>query len=215
MIVNVTLDADYEVTGIFAGNLELAHRAAFDKLRTYAAIPFVKKYDIVITHAGFVGINHYQAAKGALVCAPLIKNEGLCILGACHTDKDPVGGKSYKEMLGLLGKVGAERYIRLILDPSWIFVPEQWEAQMWTRLFEKIPPANLLYCCLEIPDRDFSWIPGENARKIVQETESLERLMNKTIAWAVNREKERLGRDPDIAVLPDGAYGIPLSSPGP
>jgi nickel-dependent lactate racemase len=215
MVVNVTLDANYEVTGIFAGSLEHAHRAAFNKLRTYAAIPFVKKYDIVITHTGFVGVNHYQAAKGALVCVPLVKKEGFCILGACHTDKDPVGGKNYKRMLELLGKVGAEQYIRLILDPKWIFVPEQWEAQMWTRLFEKIPPQNLLYCCLEIPDRDFSWIPGENARKIVQETESLEKMMNKTVTWALRREKERLGRYPDIAILPDGPYGIPLSASDP
>lgn len=215
LIVNVTLDANYQVTGIFAGTLEQAHRAACDKLRTYAAIPFVKKYDIVVTHAGFVGVNHYQAAKGALVCVPLVKKEGFCVLGACHTDKDPVGGKNYKRMLELLGKMGAEQYIRLILDPSWIFVPEQWEAQMWTRLFKKISQQNLLYCCLEIPDRDFTWIPGENARKIVKETKSLEKLMNKTVTWAVNREKKRLGREPDIAVLPDGPYGIPISTSGP
>jgi nickel-dependent lactate racemase len=210
MVLNVTLDANYELTGIFAGDLEEAHKAAFDKLRAYVAIPFAKKYDLVITHTGFVGINHYQAAKGALVCAPLVKNEGFCILGACHTDKDPIGGKNYKRMLRLLGKIGPAKFIRSILDPSWIFVPEQWEAQMWTRLFEKIPPRNLLYCCLEIPNRDFSWIPGENARILVHETKSLEKLMNRTIDWAVKSGKNRLGRDPGTVVLPDGPYGIPF-----
>jgi hypothetical protein len=64
---------------------------------------------------------------------------------------------------------------------------------------------------LEIPDQDFSWIPGENARTIVQETKNLNNLMNQTIAWAVKKQKERLGKNPRVVVLPDGPYGIPLS----
>jgi nickel-dependent lactate racemase len=211
MIVNVTLDADFKLTGVFAGDLEDAHRKAFDKLCTYAAIPFRQKYDLVITHTGFVGINHYQAAKGALVCVPVVKDGGMCILGAHHTDKDPVGGENYKRMLKLLGEIGSEKFIKSILDPSWTFVPEQWEAQMWTRLFEKIPPRNLLYCCMEIPDQDFSWIPGENARTIVRETQSLQELMNRTIAWAMKELKKRHDQIPRVVVLPDGPYGIPLS----
>jgi nickel-dependent lactate racemase len=211
MIVNATLDADFKLTGVFAGDLEDAHRKAFDRLCTYAAIPVQHKYDLVITHTGFVGINHYQAAKGALVCVPLVKDESMCILGAHHTDKDPIGGKNYKKMLQLLDEVGSEKFIRSLLDPAWTFVPEQWEAQMWTRLLKKIPPQNLLYCCLEIPDHDFSWIPGENARAIVRETRSLQNLINRTIAWAVRKLEERLGKIPRVAVLPDGPYGIPLS----
>ena len=210
MAVNVTLDSDFKLTGIFAGDLEKAHRAAFDKLCAYAAIPFQKKYDLAITHAGFVGVNHYQAAKGALVCVPLVKKDSICILGAHHTDKDPIGGENYKRMLKLLGKVGPEKFIQSILDPSWSFVPEQWEVQMWTRLLEKIFPQNLVYSCLEIPDRDFAWLPGTNARTLVPKTESLEKLMNQTIAWAVDRQKNRLSHDPRIVVLPDGPYGIPL-----
>ncbi|UCE42010.1 MAG: nickel-dependent lactate racemase [Candidatus Aminicenantes bacterium] len=210
MIVNVTLDSNFKLTGVFAGDLEHAHRKAFDKLCTYAAIPFQHKYDLVITHTGFVGINHYQAAKGALVCVPLIKDEGICILGAHHTDKDPIGSQNYKRMLKLLGGVGPEKFMRSILDSSWTFIPDQWEAQMWARLFKKIPPQNLLYCCLEIPDQDFSWIPGENARTIVQEAQNLQELMNRIISWAVKKQKERLGQNPRVVVLPDGPYGIPV-----
>ena len=164
----------------------------------------------MITHAGYVGVNHYQAAKGALVCAPLVKKESLCILGAHHTDKDPVGSANYKKMLKFLDKVGSEEFVQLILDPSWTFVPDQWEAQMWTRLLNVISPQNLLYCCMEIPDQDFSWVTGTDARRIVQETKDLQTLMNRTIAWAVSTQKKRLGHDPQTVVLPDGPYGIPL-----
>ncbi len=213
MIVNVTLDSNFKLTGVFAGDLEDAHRKAYEKLCTYAAIPFQQQYDLVITHTGFVGINHYQAAKGALVCAPLVKDKAICILGAHHTDKDPIGGTNYKRMLKMLGQVGPQKFIRSILDPSWTFVPEQWESQMWTRLFEKIPPGNLLYCCMEISDQDFSWIPGQNARVVVQGTKSLQDLLNQSIAWAVKKQKVNLGKDPRVAVLPDGPYGIPMKSP--
>jgi nickel-dependent lactate racemase len=212
MIVNVTLDSDFGLTGVFAGDLEKAHLEAFEKLHSYAGIPFQKKYDLVITHAGYVGVNHYQAAKGALVCAPLVKKQGLCILAALHTDRDPIGRENYKKMLRLLGEAGAEKFIQMILDPDWTFVPEQWEAQMWTRLFEKTSPENLLYCSLEIPEEDFSWIPGTNTQALVGKTKSLPRLVDKSIAWAVGTLQARLNRPPEIAVLPDGPYGIPIQS---
>ena len=69
------------------------------KIKSYAAIPVHKKYHIILTHAGFVGVNHYQAAKGAALCAPIIKDNGICILAAHHTDLDPIGGKNYKKMM--------------------------------------------------------------------------------------------------------------------
>ena len=62
-IVNVTLDHAFKITGIFAGDMEAAHLAAFEMIRDYARIPLSAEADIVITHAGFVGINHYQSAK--------------------------------------------------------------------------------------------------------------------------------------------------------
>jgi hypothetical protein len=64
---------------------------------------------------------------------------------------------------------------------------------------------------MEIPDQDFSWIPGKNARTIVPKTKNLQDLMNQSTAWAVKKQKKRLGKEPRVVVLPDGPYGIPLS----
>jgi len=209
-IVNVTLDSSYRLTGVFAGQLESAHLAAVEKLRSYAAIQVDKEYDIVVGHTGFVGVNHYQAAKGALTCLPLVKKNGICLLAAFHSDSDPVGGSNYKRMIKLLAEMGAGKFMKAILDPKWTFVPEQWEAQMWARLFGKIPPENLIYCSREIPEGFFSWIPGTDARKIVPGTKSLKELVEKSMDWAVNAFRSRSGREPQIAFLPDGPYGIPF-----
>ena len=213
MVVNVTLDSGYRTTGVFAGGLEDTLFNAYNKIKSYAAIPVQKKYDIILTHAGFVGINHYQAAKGAALCAPIIEDDGICILAAHHTDIDPIGGKNYKQMMRFLGEVGTITFCQKILDPSWTFVPEQWEAQMWTRLFKKTPPENLLYCTMEIPEDAFSWLPERDARTIAPEAASLKELVVKSLNWAVKNKLEQLGRDPKVAVLKDGPYGIPLFKP--
>ena len=210
MSVNVTLDSNFRLSGIFTGDMQTSHLEAYKKLFSYVAIPFQKKYDLVITHAGFVGVNHYQAAKAAVATAPLIERGGYCILAAHHTDPDPVGRENYKQMMHLLGEGGSEKFIEKILDPSWTFVPEQWEAQMWTRLFKHIPPENLIYCTHEIPENAFSWLPETDARTLAPGAKSLQELVQKSVNWASEKLRLRLGREPQIAFLVDGPYGIPV-----
>lgn len=209
-IVNVTLDAAYRLTGVFCGDLDKAHRAAVNMLKTYAAIPSKSRYDLVISQTGYAGINHYQAAKAALVCASLLEREGICILAASHPDTDPIGGDNYKKMMRLLGELGSESFLDTILDPSWTFVPEQWEAQMWTRLFKISPPENLYYCSLEIPEADFDWLPGSDARSFAPGADSLTLLVKGALDRALPWLEKRLGRTPRIVALPDGPYGIPF-----
>jgi nickel-dependent lactate racemase len=209
MIVNVTLDANYRLTGVFAGDLEKAHSKAVEKLRSYASIPAKCAYDLVISHVGYVGLNHYQAAKGALVCLPLVTPESICILAAPHTDRDPIGGADYKTMLQLLGDEGPKSFSEKILHPSWSFVSEQWEAQMWAKLLLKIRANNFLYCTMDIPGESFSWLPGTDARNLVPEATNLEELVAGSIVWAIDYLRKQLGREPHIAILPDGPYGIP------
>jgi hypothetical protein len=157
-----------------------------------------------------VGINHYQAAKGALVCLPILKPGGLCVLAGLHPDSDPIGGTNYKRMMRRLGEVGPEKYLKAILSPEWRFVPEQWEAQMWGRLFQRIPFENLIYATRDIPASDFAWLPGTDARALVPAAEDAASLVQGAVDAALNSASETLGKPPDAAVLVDGPYGIPL-----
>ncbi len=211
-IVNVTLDANYQPTGIFCGDLEKAHLEAVQKLKTYAAIPFEFRYDLVLGQSGYAGINHYQAAKAALVCAGVLEHEGICILATSHPDTDPIGSPNYKSMMKLLGELGSDSFLETILNPEWTFVPDQWEAQMWTRLFKITPPENLYYCSLEIQESDFAWLPGTDARDFAPSAKDLKVLVEATLSTAMNRLQKRGGKPPRIAVLPDGPYGIPVDA---
>lgn len=209
-ILNVVLDTAYQLTGVFAGDLEAAHGAAVKLLQRMAAIPCDKQYDLVLTHAGFVGINHYQAAKGGLICLPVVKTNGVCVLAAQHSDLDPIGSPNYKKIMRLLGKLGPDRFMAKILAPNWTLVPDQWEAQMWSRLFKVVPPENFLYCTLDISPADFAWLPGTDARTILPEPDNLGELANAALRWAEVNLSRKLRRKPNIAVLPGGPYGIPV-----
>ena len=117
---------------------------------------------------------------------------------------------NYKRMLRLLKEKGPEKFMETILSPSWIFVPDQWEAQMWARLFNKIQMENLIYCTFEISEEAFSKIPGRDARTIVPDAKDLQELVEKSMDWIYKKLSLRLGQEPRIAFLPDGPYGIPI-----
>jgi len=209
-IVNVTLNSDFQLTGVFSGDMEKAHLAAVEKIRHYVGLPVKQKYDIVCTHSGYVGINHYQAAKGAAVCAPFLKPESYLLLAGVHPDTDPIGGANYKKMLRLLTEIGAASFVAKIISPDWEFVPEQWEAQMWTRILRIIPPEQLIYCSLDIPAENYSFLPHLDARRLVGEKKSLEELVQAALDQLIADWQKKYQRRPRLALLPDGPYGIPL-----
>ncbi|MGE5593135.1 MAG: nickel-dependent lactate racemase [Betaproteobacteria bacterium] len=215
-IVNVTLNSRFEVTGVYAGDLEAAHLMATRKLAEYVSIPIDREYDIVVTHAGFVGINHYQAAKAAVVAIPVLKPGGRLVMGANNVDTDPVGGPTYRTVLHLLALHGPEAYMRLITSPDWRFVPDQWQVQMWAKVFAKIPMENFTYCAPHITSKDTAILPGRDGNLLLPPERRYSRSladMARMVELAVNEAVEWYranGTSPTIAYLKDGPYGIPV-----
>lgn len=215
-IVNVTLNSRFEVTGVYAGDLEAAHLAATRKLAEYVSIPVDREYDIVVTHAGFVGINHYQAAKAAVVAIPVLKPGGRLVIGANNVDADPVGSPTYRTVLHLLALHGPEAYMRLITSPDWKFVPDQWQVQMWAKVFAKIPMGNFTYCAPHITPKDAAILPGRDGnlllppeRRYSRSLADLARMVELAVGEAVEEYRAK-GACPAIAYLKDGPYGIPV-----
>ena len=211
-IVNVTLDHQFNLTGVFAGELKAAHEAAVEHLKSYTAVPYSGEYDLVVTHAGFVGINHYQAAKVGTVAARIVKPGGHVMIVADNTDTDSVGSLAYRTVLQLLTLNGAEAVERMLKSPDWTFIPEQWQVQMWCRLFRKIPIDHLYYYSPQFTDHEYGLTAGSKLSQLagVEETGDPKEL----IPAMINRGIEELRRRSDgplrIAYLKDGPYGIPL-----
>ncbi len=210
-IVNVTIDNNRQITGVFAGELEKAHLAAVKHLRSYATISVAKLYDVVIIPAGDVGVNHYQCVKAVFEAARVSKPDGKVILLGNLTDPDPVGNPNYKDMLRLAIRLGPEGYLQRILSPDWTFVPDQWEVQMWAKAYRRLAgPKEIYLCTPQLENWPEDLLPETNVaahqRRLPGESNAdfAHRILQKTV--------DRLIRSPaetEVLVLPDGPYAVP------
>lgn len=218
-IINVTLDHQFKITGVFAGDLEKAHQLAVQCLKKYTSIKLEHEYDIVITHAGFVGINHYQAAKAGVAAIPALKPKGKLILVANNTDPNPIGSPMYRTVLHLLKLMGAAKFKQLLLSPDWSFIPDQWQVQMWAKLFSKITFDDLIYYSPQLSQFDYKFLPGKDgnlylplAERYCGNLQTIPQVIEKAVGQIIREIKSLNGEKmPSIAYLAEGPYGI-LSS---
>ena len=213
-IVNATLDKDLRTTGIFAGELVAAHRAACTLVADYVSVPVEREYDIVLTHGGYVGRNHYQAVKAAHNALPAIRKGGTLIVATDNRDEDPIGGPEYRSLLHLLKIQGHEHYLRLLETPGWCFTKDQWEPEMWAKVFRKIDVEDFFYCTHTIPRREYCLIPGRCGLDFLREeaeqlpAEAVGEMLENALRFAV-AEYRKKGVEPAVAFIREGPYAIP------
>ena len=216
-LVNVTLDRDMRLTGVFAGDLERAHLAAFDFMKGYTAIPIGREFDIVLTHGGYSGRNHYQSAKAGCGAVPAVKRGGTIILAADNRDPEPVGSPEYRHLLGRFKELGGiDGYLAMLRDPSWTFTKDQWEPEMWGRVLRKVGDAGLIYCGPQISAEDDALLPGRSGREYLDspadgssERDVARTMVQNALLAAVGLSRAE-GREPSVAFLREGPYGIPV-----
>ena len=213
-IVNATLDKDLRPTGIFAGELVAAHQAAAALVRDYVSVPVEREYDIVLTHGGYVGRNHYQAVKAAHNALPAIRKGGTLIVATDNRDEDPIGGPEYRSLLHLLKIQGPEHYLRLIETPGWCFTKDQWEPEMWAKVFRKVDVEDFVYCTHTIPRQEYCLIPGRcgldflNDQRELPAAEAVGEMVENALRFAV-AEFRKKGVEPTVAFIREVPYAIP------
>lgn len=81
-LVNVALNNQKEITGVFAGDLLQAHTQGCEFVRETAMSALDSLFDIVITtNSSFpLDLNLYQSVKGMAAAAPITKKGGSIIL---------------------------------------------------------------------------------------------------------------------------------------
>jgi nickel-dependent lactate racemase len=217
--VNVTLNKDMRLTGMFAGDLEEAHSEAFRFMKGYTAIPLDREFDIVLTHGGYVGRNHYQTAKAACAALPAVRPGGTVIIAADNRDQEPVGSAVYRDLAGRLKTLGVEGYVRMLRDPGWAFTKDQWEPEVWGRVLRKVGEEGLIYCSPRIPPEELSRLPGRSGYDFLEEDKVLSGgdaarvMVQNALLFIVWRHLEE-GRRPATAVIREGPYAVPCLRKG-
>jgi nickel-dependent lactate racemase len=220
--VNCLIDRAGNLAGIVAGALEAAHDEAARMVTESARIACAHAYDVVITHAGKVGVNHYQAAKAAYGAIPVVARGGVLVLFARNSDREPIGKPEYRRLMRMLAEHEPGEFSRIISRPEWEFVPDQWQVQKWDQFFESAGGYDrLIYCTTGIPERDLGWLPGRSGYEFLGESrgdqavrDDAEGMVRCAVSAALGEQTERLGSEPRVAVLTDGPYAVPTLASG-
>jgi nickel-dependent lactate racemase len=214
--ITVTLDKDMRMTGVFAGDLEKVLEFAVEKIKTYVSIPVGEESDIVLTHGGYVGRNHYQTAKAAVGAIPAVKEKGIIIIAADNRDPEPIGGPEYKTLTHLLKLQGPDRYVEVLKSPSWKFTKDQWEPEVWGKVLRKVGEEGLIYCTPHIPEETFSMLPGVSgyvfltpAGKRKSRVKKAEEMVQNAIFFYYQTYREK-SISPRVAFIREGPYAVPV-----
>ncbi|OHB76925.1 MAG: hypothetical protein A2Z25_17600 [Planctomycetes bacterium RBG_16_55_9] len=187
-LLNVTLNRDKQITGVFAGDLEQAHKQGCSFVRRNAMIPVREPYDIVITcNCGYpLDLNLYQSIKGISAAAQIVKEGGSIIMAADCWDGVPEHG----EYAGLLRRAGSpERLLEMIRTPGFS-VQDAWQAQIQALILQK---ADVYFYSRNLSDRQIK--------------EAMLRPCH-TIESTVDELVQEYGRGASICVLPEGPHSI-------
>ncbi|MCP5521003.1 MAG: nickel-dependent lactate racemase [Verrucomicrobiales bacterium] len=187
-LLNVALNEEREITGVFAGDLIEAHRVGIEFVRQAAMQRVEAPFDVVVTtNSGYpLDLNLYQGVKGMSAGARILKEGGLLILACECREGVPAGSpldKFYQETSS------PEEILALLATPGFVR-PEQWQAHIQALiqararvlLHSTLDEASVQGCFLEsCPD----------------------------IAATVSAELAGRGPEARVAVLPQGPLTIP------
>jgi nickel-dependent lactate racemase len=187
-LLNVTLNTERKITGVFAGDLLAAHRQGTEFVRRSAMREVDGLFDIVVTtNSGYpLDLNLYQGVKGMCAGARIVKPGGLLIL-ACECRDGVPDGSPYEQILHS-GK-SPEEILQRMLHASEV-KSEQWQAQIQAIIQRK---AEVLL---------YSSLPDNVVR-------SCHLRSCKDISTTVAQRLEKLGPSGRVAVLPEGPLTIP------
>jgi nickel-dependent lactate racemase len=192
-LLNVTLNRDKQITGVFAGDLIQAHAAGTAFCHSAAMVPVPKPFDIVITsNSGYpLDLNLYQSVKGMSAAAQVVKPGGSIIVAAECWDGIPDHGE-YKHLLQMAST--PQEILRLI-NSEGFSSQDQWQVQIQAQIQLKA----------DVYVHSGYLSPEDIQRCMFHPCESIEATISQLL--------ERYGREASICVIPQGPMTIPYITP--
>jgi nickel-dependent lactate racemase len=192
-LVNVTLNRDRQITGIFSGDLLAAHEEGCQFVRNTAMAVVPEPFDIVITsNSGYpLDLNLYQSVKGMSAAAQIVRDGGNIIIATDCWDGIPEHGSYGK----ILRDTGSPDRVLAEIRASPSVMQDQWQAQIQALIQKR---ADVFVCTKHLSEREIESCLLSYSPKI--ET---------TLAMLL----DEYGDDARICVLPDGPQTIPYIKP--
>jgi nickel-dependent lactate racemase len=190
--VNVVIDAERRIGGIFCGDMALSHRAACEFSERHCTIRVDTLSDIVVsTAAGYpLDTTYYQGVKGLAGALDILAPGGSIVL-ASECSKG-LGSNEFRLMLERLRSMDDyDEFLEYISEPG-NFMIDQWEVEM---LVKALRNAKIFLFSTGIPEMDW---PLTFATKV--------KSMEEGLSLAIDRSRQ----SPRISVIPEGPYFIPL-----
>ena len=192
-ILNVAMDEDRRVTGVFAGELDRAHRHGVRHVDGMVVASVEEPVDIVVTSsAGYpLDTTFYQAVKGMVGVLDILKEGGSIVIAAGCADG--IGSAEFEDLLRKTKDIDA--FIHWIQQPG-VFTIDQWEIEELVKALKK---GKIYFYTDGLSDDD--------VRDCLVEPVS-------SVEAGIERALKRHGAGATIAVVPRGPYVIPRVVPG-
>ncbi|MCK4416949.1 MAG: nickel-dependent lactate racemase [Candidatus Latescibacteria bacterium] len=187
--LNVSVDEQGGLNGVFAGELEEAHQAGVKFVEQQVKIPWPEPVEIVVTTGGGypLDLTFYQTIKGMSAALPLIKKGGTIIIASeCA---EGIGGAEFTQLIEQTEN--PDEFLQRIAQSGY-FVKDQWEVEKLCHVLKK---AGVFLYTEGIPECRVQEL-------MVEPTPSVEE--------AAEQALKQAGKEAKIAVIPEGPYVLPV-----
>ena len=197
--INIVLDQNRRINRIVSGEQFVSHEKTVDYVKERSCGKVDSLADVAITSCGGYPLDDtfYQCVKGFVNCLPALKEDGeIVAFGSCT---EGIGSPEYTS---LMKKFAFKHHDFLhAIGHEHLFVKDQWQFQMHTRVLEKVGMENLHFYTASIPQDELALlsVTGHAVAK-----ECLVGSIQKQVDDAVAAGKK-------IAVFPEGPYCSPIA----
>ena len=192
-LLNVAMNRDRQITGVFAGEMFAAHGAGCKFVESCAMVPVPEPFDIVVTsNSGYpLDLNLYQTVKGMSAAARIVRDGGSIIIASQCWDGIPDHGQYGP----LLREASSPAELLARIESPGFASPDQWQVQIQARIQLK---ADVYVRADGLSDRQITDCLLKPCRRV---EDTLSELLATT-----SRKR------PSICVLPEGPITIPYVS---
>ncbi|MBI5093322.1 MAG: nickel-dependent lactate racemase [Candidatus Hydrogenedentes bacterium] len=187
-LVNVSLNSEKNITGVFAGHYIEAHRAGCAHVRETAMIPVPHKFPVVVTsNSGYpLDQNLYQTVKGMSAAARITEDDSAIFAASECSDGIPAHGNFGAVLQRHETVASVDSWLQQLASP----VQDQWQIQTLVQILK----------------RSKVYLHSQLAPECVR---ACKLAPISSLELGLREHIETIGRGAPVAVLPEGPVTIP------